>query len=55
MATWAKSSEIDLTEQTITVRFDGKRVTYDFIELDELLLPTRSRSTSTREANVPAS
>lgn len=33
-----KIVEIDLTEQTLKVVFDGKSVPYDFIEIDELVL-----------------
>ncbi len=33
-----KILEIDLTEQTLKVVFDGKCVAYDFIEIDELIL-----------------
>lgn len=33
-----KIMEIDLTEQTLKVIFDGKFVAYDFIEIDELIL-----------------
>jgi exodeoxyribonuclease V alpha subunit len=33
-----KIIEIDLTEQTLKVVFDGKIVPYDFIEIDELML-----------------
>lgn len=33
-----KIMEVDLTEQTLKVVFDGKFVQYDFIEMDELVL-----------------
>ncbi len=33
-----KITEIDLTEQTMKVGFEGKIVSYDFIEIDELIL-----------------
>lgn len=33
-----KIMEIDLTEQTLKVSFDGKLVPYDFLEIDELIL-----------------
>ncbi len=33
-----KIIEIDLTEQTLKVAFDGRLVPYDFIEIDELIL-----------------
>ena len=44
---------IDSVEHEVTIRFDERRVKYDYGELERSRLPTRSRSTSRKARSFP--